>query len=106
VDATELRKTANDVGRAAAHLTERSFADGRAFEALTADLSTLREAADICRRLARREEAQKATGDPKAPLCLGCKHRMDSPSALACGLAMDTKAAAAKGNCNRYEAEL
>lgn len=105
MDAGALRQVANGLARAAGELTQRAFDAGREMERLQAELATLREAADICRNLARVIEAREAQQDDSKPLCLGCKHRRDSAVGFTCELGMDTREASTKRSCKRYDAE-
>lgn len=101
----ELRQTANSLGRVAGLLAEESVNGGHELERLTGDLGTLRAAAEICRGLARTREARAAQLDDTMPLCLGCRHRRDSPGGMSCRQGYDTREAIITRQCNRYEAE-
>jgi hypothetical protein len=105
LDAKGLRQVSNQIGQVAGELTQQSFDAGRDMDRLQLELATLRGAADICRNLARRQEAQAAQLDETAPLCLGCAHRTDAPGGLGCSLGIDTKEAVAKRKCGRYSPE-
>jgi hypothetical protein len=102
---TLLRQTANDIARAAGTLTMQAFDAGGDMAQLQADLATLKGSADICRRMARRIEAQAAQLDDKAPLCLGCHHRLDSPGSPTCEIGLDTDEATKRRTCPHYAAE-
>lgn len=104
-DPTVFRQTANALGKVAAMLTEQTFDGAGDLTQLGKDLATLKQAAEICRRSARQQEARAAQQDDKTPLCLGCKHRTDSLGGLGCALAMDTKEAVTRRSCKRYDAE-
>lgn len=106
IDPTALRETANNLGRAAGELTQQAFEAGGDLQQLQKDVATLRAATDICRRTARRMEARRAQQDEAAPLCLGCRHRKDRPGeGIECDLAMDTREAATKRKCQKYDPE-
>lgn len=102
---TLLRQTANNIAQAAGTLTMQAFEASGDMAQLQEDLATLKGSADICRRLARRIEARAAQLSDTAPLCLGCRHRRDSPGAPTCEIGLDTDEATKRRKCPQYAAE-
>lgn len=104
MDADTLRQTANSLARAAGVITEEALQVDTDLKALGDELSVLKRAADICRRMARRKEAQRAMDDPRQPFCLACALRADVPgNGWTCSAKMDTKEAVAKRRCSGYK---
>lgn len=77
LESTVNRQTANNLAKLAAVLTEEAFASGQDLTSLSGDLNILKAAADLSRRVARRQEARAAQSDGSAPFCMGCQHRKD-----------------------------